>query len=488
MKDWTLSRLAEALPACELLGEAKLRRLQIDSRLVEPGDLFAALPGLRNHGLEFLPQALAAGAVAVLAPAGSELAADLPAIFCEDATLAAGRAAHLLAGNPTKDWPLLAVTGTNGKSTSAALLAYLMSSDKAPWGLLGTLDYRVGGRVLPSSHTTPDAARLAGYLAEMRAAGLGGAAMEASSHALDQQRLAGCRLAGALFTNISRDHLDYHGDMENYVRAKARLFDHLEPGAPVVVNADDERLLRLADELADRPRTFGTAAKSDARILEAICTVSGSDFQLEWAGNRWSFRTSLPGFFNVMNTAGALALALALGESPDRLRERLASFSGVPGRMQRLDTESGPAVLLDFAHTPDAILNVSRAARLMCEGKLRLLFGAGGDRDRGKRPLMAKAAQECADIIYLTSDNPRGEDPEKILDEVESGFDAGAASWKRIADRREAIFAAIDEAAEGDLILLLGKGHETTQEIAGLKHPFSDGEVAREALRARGWR
>jgi len=485
MKPWTLARLEARLPGSRRRGEAEVRRLQIDSRRVRPGDLFAALPGAHHHGLDFLPQVLEAGAAGVLAPAGAVISDDVPVLFSEDVFGDAGLAAHLLAGDPTKAWPLLAVTGTNGKTTSAMLLAHMLSRGGREWGLIGSVDYRVGGRSLPASHTTPDAARLAAYLAEMREAGRVGAVMEASSHAIAQKRIAGCRYAGALFTNLSRDHLDYHGTMEAYCEAKRGLLDQLESGAPAVFNRDDPWMTRLGEGRGNAVY-FGRDAGADLRTVKGQCTADGSRLELDWRGARLEFDSPLLGEFNLENVAGALALALALGEEPEALASALVSFPGVPGRMERLEAPGGPAVILDFAHTPDAIEKVAAACRPLCAGEMRVLFGAGGDRDRGKRPLMAKAAQALADRVILTSDNPRGEDPEAILDEVEAGLDPAAAPWTRLADRRSAIAAALDGAGEGDMVLLLGKGHERTQEIAGVKHPFNDREIAREILEKGG--
>jgi UDP-N-acetylmuramoyl-L-alanyl-D-glutamate--2,6-diaminopimelate ligase len=485
MSGWTLEKLQAALPGSERRGDADIARLQIDSREIAPGDLFAALPGLNHEGLDFLPQALEAGAVAVLASKGKTIPPKLPALICEDPRRDAGRVAHLLAGDPTRDWPLIGITGTNGKTTSAYLLRHLLSKDDKEWGLLGSVDYRVGGRSVTSSHTTPDAARLALYLAEMAKADLAGAVMECSSHAIEQKRIAGCRYAGALFTNLSRDHLDYHQDMETYFQAKCELLGYLEPGAPVVYNLDDSFMSRIGELHADSV-SFGREEEADLRLLKSECLLHSSRLSLNWKGEALEFSSPLLGEFNVENLMGVLAMALSLGASTSDLATALTTFPGVPGRLERVGEGLDPVILLDFAHTPDAIEKVAAACRPLCQGELRILFGAGGDRDRGKRPLMAKAAQRLADRVILTSDNPRSEDPELILDDVEAGFDPAAASWVRIADRREAIAAAIAGAGAGDMILILGKGHETTQEIAGEKFSFDERQVVLDALSREG--
>ena len=434
-----------------------------------------------HHGLDFLPHVIKAGASAVLAPEGADIPMELPVLFSDNVSRDAGIAAHLLAGNPTSDWPLLAVTGTNGKTTGAYLLRHLLSRKGRDWGLLGSVDYRVGGRLLPSSHTTPDAARLAAYLKEMRNSGLAGAVMEASSHAIVQNRISGCQLAAALYTNLSRDHLDYHGDMESYFEAKRSLIDHLLPNAPIVYNLDDPWMARIGDTQKNAV-SFGRTKGADLHLISGQCRMDGSRLELDWRGARYIFESPLLGEFNLENVSGVLALALSLGEDAETLASKLTNFPGVPGRMERVGTKNGPLVILDFAHTPDAIEKVVAACRPLCDGELRVLFGAGGDRDRGKRPLMAKAAQAQADRLVLTSDNPRSEDPELILDEVEKGLDAAGAPWTRIADRREAIAEILKTAKAKDMILLLGKGHELTQEVDGVRHPFDDREEALKAL------
>ncbi|MBC8366565.1 UDP-N-acetylmuramoyl-L-alanyl-D-glutamate--2,6-diaminopimelate ligase [bacterium] len=481
MSGWTLEKLQQALPGSRRQGDAEIAHLQIDSREIASGDLFAALPGLKFEGLDFLPQALKAGAVAVLVAEGQTLPPELPALFCEDVRRDAGRIAHLLAGDPTLEWPLVGITGTNGKTTSAYLLRHLLYTGDREWGLLGSVDYQVGGRSVASSHTTPDAARLALYLAEMAKANLAGAVMECSSHAIDQKRIAGCRYAGALFTNLSRDHLDYHKDMERYFEAKCGLLTYLEPGAPAVYNMDDPYMSRIG-ELYEQSVSYGMQRGADLGLVKSECHLHYSRLSCEWKGESLEFTSPLLGEFNVENLMGVLALALSLGASASDLSLSLASFPGVPGRMERVGEGIDPVILLDFAHTPDAIEKVAAACRSLCQGELRILFGAGGDRDKGKRPLMAKAAQGLADRVILTSDNPRSEDPELILDDVEAGFDPAAASWTRIVDRREAIAVALSGAGKGDMILILGKGHETSQEISGEKFSFDERQIVLDAL------
>ena len=476
-------RLQGVAGECRLEGEdVPVARIAIDSRAIEPGDLFAALPGVHLDGRDYIPQALAAGAAALLLPAGEIPPAGVPALLCEHPRRAAALVAQHLAGDPGAGLELIGVTGTNGKSSCVHLLQALMTDDRA-WGLLGTLRVEAGGRTLDASHTTPDPVSLAGHLASARDAGLAGLAMEVSSHALDQERVAALRFAGVLYTNLSRDHLDYHGDMRAYLEAKARLLGLRRAGAPALVNADDPTFRPLMGEAG--VLGYGRDARAVYRIEEERQDAAGSRFRLSGPAGSAEFATQLPGPFNVMNCAGVLALALELGRDPAGLADRLAAFAGVPGRMESVALPGGPAAIVDFAHSPDAVGRVLAACRPLCRGRIIALVGAGGDRDRGKRPLMGRAAQEAADLVILTSDNPRGENPADILAEIETGMDEAAGSWHKEVDRAAAIELALGLAGPDDLIALLGKGHETTQEIAGVHHPFNDAEVLRGAWARR---
>ncbi len=476
-------RLQGVAGDCRIVGDdLAVTRIAIDSREVGPGDLFAALPGAHLDGRDYVPRALAAGAAALLLPAGEAPPSGVPALLCEHPRRAAALVAHHLVGEPGQALGLLGVTGTNGKSSCVHLLQALMSGDDA-WGLLGTLRVEAGGRTLDASHTTPDPVSLAGHLASARDTGLAGLAMEVSSHALDQERVIALRFSGVLFTNLSRDHLDYHGDMRSYLVAKARLLGLRRPGAPALVNVDDPAFRPLMKEEG----VLGYGRRKDAhyRIEEEAQDAGGSRFRLRWPAGSAEFATALPGPFNVMNCAGALALALEMGESPGALAPRLATFAGVPGRMESIALPQGPAAIVDFAHSPDAVGRVLAACRPLGRGRIVVVVGAGGDRDRGKRPLMAKAAQEGADLVVLTSDNPRGENPADILADMESGMDEAAGSWHKEVDRAAAIEFALAQCGPEDMVVLLGKGHETTQEIAGVFHPFDDAEVLRGAWARR---
>ncbi len=470
-------RIMEAGDACSQSGgDIQIKRIAIDSRNVADGDLFAALPGSAVDGRDFIDQAIERGAAALLIPEKPE-AADiaLPRLRCAHPRRAVGIVAQALAGDPSRVLSLLGVTGTNGKSSCVHLLQALL----ADYDLLGTLRFDIGGVSHKASHTTPDPVALAGHLARSRDAGRVGIAMEVSSHALDQERVAGVEYAGVLYTNLSRDHLDYHGDMKNYLAAKARLLPLRRPGAPALINVDDPAF--AAFMTAPDARGYGRSENADYRLYDEHHGPEGCRFRLSTPAGVIEVASPLHGSFNAVNVTGVLALALELGYDPAVLLPRLAAFPGLPGRMESVDLPGGPAAIVDFAHSPDAVARVLDACRPLCKGRLIALLGAGGNRDRGKRPLMAAAAQARADRIVLTSDNPRDEDPEVILEEMERGMDDSGASWHKEVDRAAAIRLALDHCGSDDLLVLLGKGHETGQEIAGAILPFDDVDELRRA-------
>ena len=478
----TLSRLAAAVRDGRVVGsDVTVSGIALDSRKVAPGDLFAALPGAQADGRRFIDDALARGASALLVARRGDAPPDVPLLVADDARSAAARCAHALAGNPAADLELIGVTGTNGKTTTAWLLQALLAETADTFGCLGTVSFRTGGETHASTHTTPDPVTLARLLAQIRAAGGVGATLEVSSHALAQDRISGLTLSGAVFTNLTRDHLDYHGTMEAYRVAKLRLLGYLGEGAPVVFPSDDPW---LAPTLRGTPRAigFGSQPAADVRLLSASYAPDGTDLTLATPEGALELRSPLLGPFNASNVVAAVALALALGRTPEQLRRRLRRFGGVPGRLQRVATDDGPMVIVDYAHTPDAVEKALDACRCFCGGRLVAVVGAGGDRDPGKRPQMGRAAQLHADAVVLTSDNPRTEDPERILDDVAAGMAGSGRPWRREVDRARAIELAIADGRAGDCVAILGKGHEDYQEINGVRHPFSDAEVARSML------
>ena len=454
--------------------------LATDSRVVSSGDLFLAVPGSVTDGHEFVQHAIGQGATAVI---GERPVAGgaVPEAIVGDARRAAQLVAELWYGRPAAGLALIGVTGTNGKTTTTMLLRHLLNAQGAV-GIIGTLGALDGtDRPVASTAgvlTTPGPVDLQATLASLAASGVSQVVMETSSHSLDQGRLDGLQFAGALFTNLSRDHLDYHGTMEAYRDAKLRLAQYLELDGVAVVNRDE----RAWDEVqGSRTVSFGEHADADVRASHILLEATGSIFELSGRYGTRTVHLPLMGEFNVHNALAASAAALALGggEDLDTVVRRLASAPQIPGRMERI-SDRPCLVLRDYAHTPDALERVLRTLRPLVTGHLIVVFGCGGDRDRGKRPVMGRIAAEWADMQVLTSDNPRTEDPEAILDDVERGM--GGADHLKIVDRREAIAAAISAAKGDDTVVLAGKGHETYQIIGTERVAFDEAAIVRELV------
>jgi UDP-N-acetylmuramoyl-L-alanyl-D-glutamate--2,6-diaminopimelate ligase len=390
------------------------------------------------------------------------------------------------AGNPAEEMVLGAVTGTNGKTTTTMLLEALLAARHGKAGFLGTVAYRTGRRELPAPRTTPEAPEVQALLAEMVEAGVAAAAIEVSSHALALERVTGCRFDLAVFTNLTRDHLDFHGDMESYYQAKKRLFAMRKPGAPAVVNVDDAFGRRLAGEIAPPVVTYSASGRGEAQVraVAARCDLTGTTLEVEHAGGRFPVVSPLLGRFNVENLLAASAAGLALEMPPERIATALSSVRRVPGRLEPVEAGQPYTILVDYAHTEDALARLLAAVRELTDRKIVLVFGCGGDRDRGKRAPMGEIAGRMSDIPIATSDNPRSEDPEAILSEIEKGLVAsGATKYLKVADRREAVRTAIGLANSGVVVVSAGKGHETTQVIGKEVLPFDDRAVAAEFAR-----
>ncbi|HEY3021333.1 MAG TPA: UDP-N-acetylmuramoyl-L-alanyl-D-glutamate--2,6-diaminopimelate ligase [Solirubrobacteraceae bacterium] len=466
-------RLSELVPGAR--SDVEVSGLALDNRLVEPGTLFFCVPGFTRDGHDFAPEAIARGAVALVVE--RPLGLGVPEVQVPSVRAAMAPIAARFHGDPTARLQVVGITGTNGKTTSAFLVRELLQAAGRQTALLGTVKSVIGGEEAALARTTPEAIDLQGAFARMLRAGDQACAMEVSSHALELHRADSIRWAAALFTNLSRDHLDFHPTMEDYYVAKRRLF---EAGPDIVViNVDDAYGARLHDELG-RGITVAIDADADLRAHDLHMTLTGADFAVD--GLR--LRSPLPGRFNVANVLGAVAVARALGVDDQTIERALPHAAPVPGRFQPVDEGQGFAVLVDYAHTPDSLENVLRAARELAHGRVIVTFGAGGDRDRGKRPLMGAIAARLADEVVVTSDNPRSEDPEVIVAQIMGGIERDDVRVE--LDRRGAIEGAIALAADGDVVVIAGKGHEQGQEFAGgHKVPFDDATVAREALRAR---
>jgi UDP-N-acetylmuramoyl-L-alanyl-D-glutamate--2,6-diaminopimelate ligase len=480
-------RLEELLGAIEVervVGDpsVEISSLAYDSRKAGLGTLFFCVPGEKVDGHEFAAVVVGAGAAALVVE--RELDVGVPQVLVADARTAMAPLAASFEGDPTARLRVVGVTGTNGKTTTAFLVREILEAAGTSCGLLGTVKQVVGGAEEEVVRTTPEAIDLQATFRRMLEAGDRACAMEVSSHAMALRRADAIHFEVALFTNLTQDHLDFHADMEDYFLAKRRLF---EAGpAAAVVNIDDAYGRRLAAEF--ECVTFSAeGAEADYAARGVRFDAGGAEFTVAMGGEgEIEVRTSLPGHFNVANALGALAAARALGVEPESAAAGLGRAARVPGRFEPIDEGQGFAVLVDYAHTPDSLENVLRAARRLTEGRLISVFGAGGDRDRDKRPKMGRAGAELSDLTVVTSDNPRSEDPEAIVAEVAGG--AGAAGeLKVVVDRREAIGLALGRARPGDTVVIAGKGHEQGQEFEdGRKVPFDDREVAREELRKLG--
>ena len=466
-------------------GECEIEGISNDSRTIRPGVLFCAIRGARADGRRFVRDAEAAGAAAVVSD-DPALETPLPHLLCADSYRAWGLLCELFAGNPAQFLTLHAVTGTNGKTTTAMLLrALLQSGGGFRTGLISTIEYDCGGTspIVDSARTTPDAETFQRILAEMHRAGCGHAVLEASSHGLHQHRMGSARFKSAIFTNLTGDHLDYHHDMESYYQTKKLLFtESLAEDGNAVINIDDPHGARLAAELGRPVLTLSAHDPGAAvRITVREASDAGTRFHLEIAGNGMEITSPLIGLHNVYNLASALTAAAAAGVPQERFQEVLHGPIRIPGRLERIDLPNGGTAFVDYAHTDDALERVLSALRPLCRGQLIVVFGCGGDRDRTKRPRMAAVCGRIADRSILTSDNPRTESPEAIIREAKQGFPPGAC-YETITDRPEAIRHAVRLARAGDILLVAGKGHETTQEIQGIQYHMDDRELIREAI------
>ncbi len=475
--------LAAALEGAEIAPAARdleVLRVASDSRQVAPGDLFVAIRGAKFDGLAHVEDAVRRGAVAVVSDRPAPGGVSVPWIGVAAPRRALALAAARLHGNPAEKLVLAAVTGTNGKTSTTTLLEAILARRYGSAGFLGTVGYRTARRSIEADRTTPEAPLIQELLAEMVADGTRAAAMEVSSHSLALDRVEGCRFDVAVFTNLTRDHLDFHGDMESYYEAKKRLFALRKPGACGVINADDPYGARLLAEVAPPVASFSpSGAAAEFRAENGRCDLSGVAFDLAYPGGRLPIASPLLGRFQLSNLAGAATAALCLGIPPADIAAAMASVKNVPGRLERVDAGQSYTILVDYAHTPDALERLLQAVRELTDRKILLVFGCGGDRDRGKRAPMGEIAGRLADIAIATSDNPRSEDPEAILKEVEVGLAAsGATKYLKIADRGEAIRQAIELANPGTVVVIAGKGHETTQVIGAREIPFDDRKVA----------
>ena len=464
-----------------------------DSRRLQPGCAFVAVRGGSADGHDYLAHAARSGAAALVVESAERVPATYEGVVAivPDARAALGTLASRFFGEPSRSLFAVGVTGTNGKTTVTHMIEAILNAIDLPCGVIGTIDHHLGGRVWPTELTTPDAVEFQRRLREFADGGARAVALEASSHALDQRRVDAVEYDCAAFTNLSRDHLDYHADMETYFAAKQRLFTSLlerssKPRKRAVTNADDPYGARLR---AAETWTYGRSSGADFRYEIGRDDFAGATFRLSSPiGDEREFRLAMPGAHNVANAVAAIAVGAAAGANLDACADALARLRGVSGRLERIDNQRGLHVFVDFAHTPSALEGAlgflkQIRARSAPDARIVAVFGCGGDRDKGKRPLMMRAALDGADSVVLTSDNPRGEDALAIMRDALEGAQAGERTRVREeVDRREAIRVAIETARAGDVILIAGKGHESHQQIGAVKKPFSDQAVAKELL------
>jgi UDP-N-acetylmuramoyl-L-alanyl-D-glutamate--2,6-diaminopimelate ligase len=490
-----LSALLEGagIPALEFSGgDPEIRRVHLDSRKIREGDLFCAIRGFRSDGESFSPDAVRRGAAAVLSgsPRPEWLDSHIAWVRVDNPRMAVGPVARECYGRPDETLILVGITGTNGKTTVVYMVDAIARAAGCRTGRIGTVGYAYGDTELPSARTTPEAPDLFAMLAGMRDAETDLVVMEVSSHALDLGRIRGAQFAVAAFLNLGKDHLEYHGDRDSYFRAKALLFRSLDSDRYAVLPADDPLGREIAGMCRARPLTFGRSEHADVRITEERHSATGSGAVLVTESRRIPVHTRIPGAFNLDNAAAAVACALAANLPPEAATRGIESLETVPGRMETVDRGQPFTVLVDYAHTEEALACVLQAARGMTGNKVLVVFGCGGERDRGKRRPMGATAAAHADGLFLTSDNPRGEDPEAILDDIEAGVrsvSGGAARMRRIPDRAEAIAGALSEATDGDVVVIAGKGHETTQDFGDRSEPLDDRRIAAHVLERQGY-
>lgn len=492
--DELISPIQGRLKVLERIGDQRvtITSLTDDSRKVEAGSLFVAVKGERVDGHEFLDRVVAAGAAAVILER-SGAAGSIPCIQVQDSRGALGILGSRFYCDPSVELRMIGVTGTNGKTTTTYVVKAMLEAANRKVGLIGTVVYLVGKESIPASHTTPGALELQRLFARMVEARLDTVVMEVSSHALALDRTAGSEFDVAVFTNLTQDHLDFHVDMERYFQAKLKLFVELgqagagKPRKRAIVNVDDPWGARICEACTAPVWTYGLRQQADLRAEDVKLSAAGTTFTLRSPLGSCAIQSRLVGEHNVYNLLAAIGVVLSEGLTIDQVRSAVGAVSNVPGRFERVEAGQDFTVVVDYAHTEDALVRLLTAAQALRTGRIITVFGCGGDRDRTKRPKMGRVAVQYSDVVVLTSDNPRTEDPAAILREVEVGVIEALAGrthvqYRMIADRRAAIEAAIQEAKAGDMVLIAGKGHEDYQILGTTKHHFDDREVARETI------
>ncbi|MFZ1978054.1 MAG: UDP-N-acetylmuramoyl-L-alanyl-D-glutamate--2,6-diaminopimelate ligase [Bacteroidota bacterium] len=471
--------------------DISLAGLQYDSRKVQRNDCFVAIKGASSDGHRYLQAAIANGAKAVVVeddqaiPDPLCMHAGVIKIVVPDGRKALAQMAANYYGHPSRNMKVAGVTGTNGKTTTTHLLKSILESSGEKTGLIGTIEYCIGENVVPATHTTPESLELQRFFAAMEEEGCTAVSMEVSSHALDQSRVSGIDFDAAVFSNLTQDHLDYHGTMEKYFAAKKIFFDMLKPDACAVFNADDPYGLRIVESSSARKISYSIKQEADVRAEKVDLSMNGTSLEIFYGSGKFTVTTPLIGRFNAYNVLSAVAAAFGLGISGEKIKEGISRVTNVRGRFERIVSPKGWTAIVDYAHTPDALENCLKTIHDVLpkkeRGNIITVFGAGGDRDKTKRPLMGEVAGRLSDLVIVTSDNPRTENPETIVDEVLGGITQHASVLREV-DRALAIERALFAAKEGDVVLVAGKGHEDYQIIGKEKRHFSDREVIEQFL------
>lgn len=489
----TISELIALLPGATVIGDAarSIRMIAHDSRKVSPGGLFACIAGAKVDGHLYIGQAVENGAVAVLAEKDVAAPEGVTVIRVDDVKRAVRLIVPYFYAHPALRLRMIGITGTNGKTTTSYLIRAILREAGYKVGLIGTIQTMLEDETRPVHNTTPDVIDLQATLADMAERGMDYVVMEVSSHALAEDRIAGCEFDTAVLTNVTRDHLDFHRTFENYIDAKAKLFDNVSDASNVkerktaVINADDAAGEAMRARAKCDVTTYGIHTACDLRAERIDVRAKGASFTVKGAFGEMELALKITGVFNVYNVMGAVGAALAERVPAETIRRALEKFTSVPGRFELVDAGQDFSVIVDYAHTPDGLENILKTARQIAKKRILTVFGCGGDRDRTKRPLMGRIAAELSDVVIATSDNPRSEDPEFILSEVEAGVleALGGKAHEKITDRRKAIYRAILLAEPDDIVVIAGKGHENYQILKDKTIRFDDKEVAREAIR-----
>ena len=457
-----------------------------DSRTVRKGGLFIAVKGYDIDGHKFIPRAIAGGAKVIICEDDFDCPEGVVKIRVKDSRLAVPGVAADFYGHPSRRLKMIGVTGTNGKTTITYLIEGIVKAARAEAGIIGTINYRIKGKIVPAKNTTPGPMELQAMLAEMVKRKVRYAVMEVSSHSLDQGRVDCVEFDGAIFTNVTSEHLDYHKTIDKYFKAKASLFEKLKKGGVAVLNNDDARVARLAGKIKTRVITYGIRRPSDVSADDIRISIDGSRFIANTPKGKIRIDTGMIGMHNISNILASMAAAVGLGIKPDAIRKGIEALHCVPGRLEGGDSGGGFKVFVDYAHTEDALLNVLSLVRQVARKNIITVFGCGGNRDRSKRPAMGEVACRLSDRVIITSDNPRFEDPLRIISEIEAGIKDDFSNYEIEPDRQSAIERALKIASEGDIVIIAGKGHEDYQIVKDRVLPFDDRAVVREILSKRG--